>query len=687
MLRKVGLASIAVLLAACSGGGSGAMDDGNTSLPGTPPPSTENSPPTVTTTQIRIQIDGDVSESIAAADADGDALTYALVDGPDWISISSDGVLSGTPEADDLGGFELVIDVSDGEDTTRAMIEVTLFMDPIEQALMTGDFTFITEHSDTAMETVLLNEFEAIRARNRNAINEIFELNSDGTLGADSITGIDWSPPALGAHYATRYPSSFPLLKSNRGTVRNLAILGEGMGARYAMFANSPASFGTFDAEAPNSRMIKNTIEWLVQTDTSNGLNAVLAHFPGEFETERTGALLDAAFPDGATYNQHNACNGTRLADCMTEDVDLLILFQHVDSGTQEDAVIEQVRLAMNRGVALILVRRHYNEDNKVFGQRIMDALQAGSSSLIYPSPTYIENGSPVDVLSDAEPDYVAPLEALIRGIQDQNLNYDLSLCSGSVECIENTAFNEEVYTPINALRTSVLDRYSTHIGDPFLRHSDHRLVAALTLTGDYYRDLTRYPMPKATTPDYEIIRALVGEYANVADRQSVPVMPDMGAFSRSAFDHIDLGEVRVTLQGNGPVKTTGLYALPGETFTVTRNDNAANDITIQVNAFSPESRQPFSTLADSEFRHPILLNSAAKPLNRTITVSGNNTTADLNDSTELTSTYGGPIHVFFNSPDEAIDLTFSNVAEHPVWRGAEETESFLIDLAADEFD
>ncbi|MEL7285829.1 MAG: ImpA family metalloprotease, partial [Pseudomonadota bacterium] len=689
MFRNAGLASIAVLLAACSGGGSGSMDDGNASIPGTPPPSTENSAPTVTTTQIRVQVEGDVSGSIAATDADGDALTYALVDGPDWISISSDGVLSGTPEADDLGRFELVIDVSDGEDTTRAMIEVTLFMDPIEQALMTGDFTYISEHSDTDFETIILDEIAAVRARNRQAIIDIYELNADGTENANSVTGLDWAPSAASAHFGVRFPYSFPLIISNQrelGVGRNMAIIGGTGPARYALFANSPASMGQYDAEQPNSRLFKNTIDWIVQTDTSETFEVVLAQMPGTFEHDRTVALLEAAFPGKVSANDYAACDSTRFADCMTDELDLIVVYQRIGSTAHQEAVIEQMRLAMDRGVAVLFVRRYNNDDNDAFAGRVQALLQSGGARIFYPYFTGIQGGGGLNVLGEGEPGYIAALETLLIGLRDETLDYDLTVCVDDAECPQNNSYKEEVYSSLTAVRNA-LGTLTNNVGDPFEHFDQNRFAAALALAGDYYRSLTRFPMPKSTTPSQEIIRALFGEYANAKDRNGFPALPDMGTYSRTNFENAALNEVTVTLAPTSTFRSTGLYALPGQTITVTRTDTGNRSALIQIHSLHEDLGDPFHTFDGTEFSRPTSISHHTYEIERALVVSGNGVSAELAETIEFTPLYGGPIHVYPGDAADEITLTFSNVAQAPVWHGPEDNEAFAIDLAADQFD
>lgn len=59
----------------------------------------------------------------SASDDDGDALTYAKVSGPAWLSVAANGALSGTPTNDDVGVNSFTVIVSDG---IAAPVQATL---------------------------------------------------------------------------------------------------------------------------------------------------------------------------------------------------------------------------------------------------------------------------------------------------------------------------------------------------------------------------------------------------------------------------------------------------------------------------------------------------------------------------------------------------------------------------------
>jgi len=63
-------------------------------------------------------------------DADGDALTFTLIDGKDWIELSSTGVFTFSPKFKDIGEYEINFKVSDGKVTVDGKLAVKVLRDP-----------------------------------------------------------------------------------------------------------------------------------------------------------------------------------------------------------------------------------------------------------------------------------------------------------------------------------------------------------------------------------------------------------------------------------------------------------------------------------------------------------------------------------------------------------------------------
>jgi hypothetical protein len=76
-----------------------------------------NNPPVITSTPItQVNEKSQYNYQVTATDKDGDVLTYSLTQSPIWLSMSSNGLISGTaPEVNSDTGFQITIKVSDGK--------------------------------------------------------------------------------------------------------------------------------------------------------------------------------------------------------------------------------------------------------------------------------------------------------------------------------------------------------------------------------------------------------------------------------------------------------------------------------------------------------------------------------------------------------------------------------------------
>ena len=90
--------------------------------------------PTFTSDPIN-EVDANVgqnySRSLAgnASDGDGDTLTFSKINGPGWLSVSSNGMLSGTPAIEDTGANTFIVRVTDGMLTDSATLNITVITD------------------------------------------------------------------------------------------------------------------------------------------------------------------------------------------------------------------------------------------------------------------------------------------------------------------------------------------------------------------------------------------------------------------------------------------------------------------------------------------------------------------------------------------------------------------------------
>ncbi len=107
-------------------------DNGDTVLGGTSIGGGENQAPTWNADPV-VEVDATEATSYTAtladdaSDADNDPLTFSKVSGPSWLSIASDGTLSGIPASIDVGVNTFDVNVSDGINSAiAAVLEITV---------------------------------------------------------------------------------------------------------------------------------------------------------------------------------------------------------------------------------------------------------------------------------------------------------------------------------------------------------------------------------------------------------------------------------------------------------------------------------------------------------------------------------------------------------------------------------
>ncbi|MGJ8654761.1 MAG: Ig-like domain-containing protein, partial [Opitutaceae bacterium] len=125
------------------------------------------------------------SDSIAgsATDANSDPLTYSKVSGPTWLSIASDGTLSGTPGSADVGLNTFTVETSDGTDTATATLEIT-----VVQAGATPD-SYISN---------IVMSGGSSGGKSKSGIATITVLDDGGSPVANATVSVNWTGAAPG---------------------------------------------------------------------------------------------------------------------------------------------------------------------------------------------------------------------------------------------------------------------------------------------------------------------------------------------------------------------------------------------------------------------------------------------------------------------------------------------------------
>jgi hypothetical protein len=170
---------VSVLLAGCGGGGGGGegASTGDSSAPG----SSTNAKPTVTGTPGSTVVVGQTySFQPAAADPDGDRLSFQVANLPSWASFSQEtGRISGTPTAQEVGSYaNITITVSDGTaSATLGPFSIAVNAVGAGGGSATLSWTPPTENNDGSSLTNLAG-YEVRYGQNRDNLDQTVQLNN-----------------------------------------------------------------------------------------------------------------------------------------------------------------------------------------------------------------------------------------------------------------------------------------------------------------------------------------------------------------------------------------------------------------------------------------------------------------------------------------------------------------------------
>ena len=267
-------------------------------------------------------------------------------------------------------------------------------------------------------------------------------------------------------------------------------------------------------------------------------------------------------------------------------------------------------------------------------------------------------------------------LHDVITKLKNGSFTFPLELCENSSwhssDCEnDHPEFNTFWNVAFNWARKSLrkLDETNTKIfSNPT---ESNKLLRLLVLLGDKLRQDVVFPMDILTTDKNVFLRSFFADHLVYNSRDFAPVPNNLGTLSRTDFSGVTRTDKTVSLYSRKPFRSAGVYALPGQKVTVTRNDSTSGAAKIFVNSLRKEAMHTF---AEQDYMRPAYPQSAA------ISIAPNQTVS-------FTSVYGGPIQVEFSSNDDLIELKFENIALHPYWNGPEDNVAFTNAVAKGEFD
>ncbi|CAA6816771.1 MAG: Unknown protein [uncultured Sulfurovum sp.] len=559
------------------------------------------------------------------------------------------------------GTYDLVVSVSDGVNSISTNITVTVTSaTAVEDALSSGSVLSVTEE-------------ELIEATR----DEISSLKAgDALLLAIYQNGdITYDPGGYDSQLINLYADAnkvFPILYGNKNNV--LAIVGTKEASRFSVFASNPLSFFDSNENMEYEPYMKKVFAWLMDgepldmTLNQSSKTIVLSFANSSSAVER---WVTSTYPNWTL----KSCNDEATLESCYADADLILLGR---SGIDADA--EALALALPKvlvqGKPILYLHDNWGQNN--LSQVVADLFDF---SFPYGGNYWAEDAASWNNIQEMQLALFtqlgyASIDTMLAHFQDRDYDFDWSQCKdgssvGSQydDCSDvvglSSDFQEgatKVRTMMNDLDSSKKDIFAT---------SDYRLQKLLALIGDKFRQSVSYPMDKVTTDDTEFMKSYYSDHAIYNYRKLNPAQNDMGNFSRSDFSHITPSTKIVNLTSKKNFRSTGAYALPGQTVKVTRNDSSDLTVKVFINTLRSGATHQYQPNA---YNRPKYLQTPHFEI-----ASG--------ETIELTSPYGGTLQLEVDTNDLPIEVTFENVGEHAYWASSADDASFTQKLNAGDFD
>ncbi len=565
-----------------------------------------------------------------------------------------------------LGIAALATGCGGGEGESQPNAQVKPTPAPVQQALETGNALLVSDPSDFIRESRQVVEAHKMQS------------NTIKSAIAKNLSGLYWDPTHDAAILAPQYGFNDTILMTNKAMASgykdqalSIGVAGEkSNGQRYALLGSNPFRTAQRFPDSSNAAMtqwLSNLVTWLSGGVTSNVVIAQMDqsyYFPDE---QATRNWLKDNVSQELAFNEANLCDGSKLLSCLqTNTPNLLILSQHLQSGDTNKPVLEALEYAEQAQIPVLYL--HWDGGLTDLGQDILEKFHVDYVGDNYWRKLGLVDWEPSSLMN-VVPDSVITQQALLSRFESQNFNVDLSKCDDK-SCPDTANMDSQFYAGANSIR-HWLQKLDEQKVDLF-NQNGYQYEKLMVLLADHYRQTVVFPMDKQSTQTTEFLKSYFADYVQYNSRSVNPKQPNMGNFSRSEFSpEIKRISATINMESKRNFRSAGVYALPGETFTVKRNDS--NDVAtkIVINTLRSGATHEFSK---DGYTRPKLLTSFGYEVKPGETIT-------------LTSPYGGPVQVHFDKNDVPVELKFNHVAQHPVWRSEKDNDAFIQQLEANLFD
>lgn len=461
-------------------------------------------------------------------------------------------------------------------------------------------------------------------------------------------------------------PTLFPIIFGNGKNT--LALAGDYDKTRISVFASSPTKNFDDGIDESFKPQFNRLLAWLLQDEPINisrlnDSNSIAISFMGSSTTSIKN-YLSIVMPN----SNITECNDIATLSSCYSGVDLIITGSsssdsNPDVNKIKSATIESLT---NKTPILYLHTSGWsmNTVSDTFSETLGFTLKYAGNYFRKDTASWLNYSQ----MQNAIYTYLGydDFEPILEHLKKRDFTLDLSQCDDKGEsCEYNALFGDTM----KSIHDNIVSLESKNID--IFENNAYPLQKYFVLLGDKYRQEVNFPMDKSTTDTNTFLESLFADYTHYSYRRINPTQKDMGNFSRSDFSHITPITKTVTKVSRKPFRSTGLYALPSKNITITRNDSSDVKVSVFINTLRSGSTHVFE---ENGYKRPKFLQSAKY-------------TILPNETIVITSAYGGPLQLGFDSNDKNVSLTFSNVGEHAYWASSADDSSFSSKLEANEYD
>ncbi|NMD51621.1 hypothetical protein HG547_08195 [Shewanella sp. DNRA4] len=480
-------------------------------------------------------------------------------------------------------------------------------------------------------------------------------------------SSISWHPTHDSITFSSFMPeNTFTLLPSNvdgsgASAVRGLVMAGEQQGQRYAAMGGNLFSVNT---SAQTDILLKNLISWLTKGgDQQDGLSIVTAQMPSRADSwyfphnEGIRTWLSKYYPDAHSINTANSCDYSALASCIDTLKPDLIVISDIDRDNLGYAGI-QAAIAKAKAAGIPLLLSNYRREQSPMLSPLY--LEMGLSTAgNYWSKLNADNLSVSSIL--AEDKALEDVKKLLANLREQRFDTQvLNDCTGNYLSCNSSAFVETFKAGADWYRSSA-ETLDINGIDVFSR-TNFPLIKAGLLLADKYRSEIDYPIAYSEFTQWQqalfadwtvsyarahnLAQADLGEY--VTDRANL----SKGTNAHYAYPATVSERKTISVPYTGQWTSSGWYALPGQTITLSRLDSTNANVEIKLNYHRRNTNRAFE---QKVYRAPLELAQQRLKLAK-------------GQSIEFSTPYGGPIYFYISGGEGAlsVDVQAKNVAKHP---------------------